>query len=133
MDKVVADTNIYISSILFGGKPEKLLKMAEAGTIQLFISSSILHEITGVLRRKFDWNSYQISKAESYIRFISFSVVPSERIAIIEKDYTDNRVLECAVEAAASHIVTGDTRHLLPLEEFRGIKILTVAAFFSNY
>lgn len=42
------------------------------------------------------------------------------------EDPEDNRVLECALEAEADYIVSGD-HHLLSLEEFRGIKIVRAA------
>ena len=48
MIKVVVDTNVYISAILFGGKPEEVRRLAREGKIQLFISENILSEIAGV-------------------------------------------------------------------------------------
>ena len=43
--------------------------------------------------------------------------------AIVEKD-SDNRILECAVEARADYLITGDTKHLLPLKRFKGVRIV---------
>jgi len=54
MLKVVADTNIYISAILFKGKPEKIRKLAREKKIKLLISEVILAEIAGILKRKFN-------------------------------------------------------------------------------
>ncbi len=42
-------------------------------------------------------------------------------------DRKDDKILECAVEGQATHIVTGDRQHLLPLRQFRGIEIVTPA------
>ena len=42
---------------------------------------------------------------------------------------TDNKVVECAVAAGATHLVTGDRRHLLPLKSYQGIQILSPAEF----
>ncbi len=39
------------------------------------------------------------------------------------------RILECALAAKSDFIVTGDTRHLLPIGTFAGIRILQVAEF----
>lgn len=44
-------------------------------------------------------------------------------------DPDDNFVLECAVNGSATHIVTGDKKHLLPLGSFRGIPIVPPAEF----
>lgn len=53
MPKVVADTNIYISAILFGGKPEEIRNLARKRKIELLISEAILAQIARVLKRKF--------------------------------------------------------------------------------
>lgn len=47
--KVVLDTNVYISAILFGGKPERIINMARSGEIELLISPDILAEVARVL------------------------------------------------------------------------------------
>ena len=51
--KVVADTNVYVSAIIFGGKPQTILDLAQDGQIELFISDAIVAEITRILRDKF--------------------------------------------------------------------------------
>jgi uncharacterized protein len=51
------------------------------------------------------------------------------RNTAVPGDPDDDKVLECAVMAGATHIVTGDRRHLLPLGTFQGIPILTAADF----
>jgi uncharacterized protein len=47
--RVTADTNVYISALNFGGMPERLLRLAKAGAIQLVISDAILAEVGKVL------------------------------------------------------------------------------------
>lgn len=49
---------------------------------------------------------------------------------VVEPDWADNRVLECAVAGEASYIITGDA-HLLQLKEYRGIVILTPVEFLT--
>jgi predicted nucleic acid-binding protein len=49
----------------------------------------------------------------------------------VEEDPDDDKVIECALVAGASHIVSGD-RHLLRLESFRGVSIQTPAAFLTG-
>jgi uncharacterized protein len=51
------------------------------------------------------------------------------RNTAVPGDPDDDKVVECAVIAGATHIVTGDRRHLLPLGTFQGIPILTAADF----
>lgn len=58
-------------------------------------------------------------------------VVPQQNISIIKRTPADNRVLECALEAGAKFIVTGDRKDLLSLGSFRGTLIISVAEFLS--
>ena len=47
-------------------------------------------------------------------------------------DHADNRILACAVQASANYLVTGDRRHLLPLEEHRGTRIVNAPQFLTT-
>jgi len=129
MLKVVADTNVYISAILFGGKPERLRVLARERRITLLVSEDILAEIALILKRKFDWPDTQIDYTLEGLRAITTLTTPREQLNIIADHEPDNRFLECAVEGKADFIVSGDKRHLLPVKEFRGIRIITVGAF----
>lgn len=129
MIRVVADTNIYISAILFGGKPEEIRKLARQGTIELLVSETILAEIAGVLKRKFGWSDWQISEVIKDIRSITTLITPVSALSVIKEDEPDNRVLECAAEGKAQYIVTGDKHHLQPLKAFRRTTILNPTQF----
>ncbi len=52
MSRVVADTNVLVSAIRFGGKPKQLLDLAADGHIDLTISEPILEETLRVLRAR---------------------------------------------------------------------------------
>ena len=127
--KVVLDTNIYISAILFGGNPERIRKLSKEKELEILISEAIIAEVAEVLRKKFNWESWQISQIIDDIRETATLVIPSQTLSIIKKDEDDNRILECAVEGKVQYIVSGDKRHLLPLKEYQGVKILAPAEF----
>lgn len=63
------------------------------------------------------------------IRNIASLVQPKEQITVITAKDDDNRILECAIEAQAEFLVTGDKEHLLPIRSYRGIKIVSPAQF----
>ena len=50
------------------------------------------------------------------------------RFNVIEEDPEDNVIIDCAVEGKIDYIITKD-KHLLNLNEFRGIKIVTPSDF----
>ncbi|MBN1694508.1 putative toxin-antitoxin system toxin component, PIN family [candidate division WOR-3 bacterium] len=133
MFKVVFDTNVLISAILFGGSPRKCLELAIEGEIELYISKEIISEIEGVLaREKFNIAEENIRYIISSLDSIAELVSPKIKLDIIKKDPQDNTLLECAIESEADFIISGDA-HLLELSEFRKIKILKPADFLKQY
>jgi putative PIN family toxin of toxin-antitoxin system len=132
MLKVVLDTNVLISATLFGGKPRKILEKAIRGEIRLCLSEPMLEELSGVLRRsKFDYSPEMIQFILTELMGIADFVNPSEMIDVVSEDPEDNRILECAVEAKANYIITGDS-HLLKLSRHLNIEILNATAFLEK-
>jgi putative PIN family toxin of toxin-antitoxin system len=130
---LVLDSNVYISSVLFGGKPRQIIEAALAGKIRLAISSSILEEIEGVLRgRKFKFPAAAAREVVSEIASLAEIFEPSGKISSIKADPADDRILECALAASAEAIISGDS-HLLTLETFRGIAVLSPADCLEKY
>ncbi len=129
MLKVVVDTNVLVSATLFGGNPEKILDLVEEGKIKILISEKILEEFREVLQEKFGFSLSMAELVASGIREISSLTAPTQRVNVIKEKEADNRVLECAIEGRTQYIVSGDTKHLQSLKEYRGIKILSPAEF----
>lgn len=101
MPRLVADTNIYVSALNFGGVAEEVLLLARQRRVELFVSAPILGETNDVLRRKFGWTPGRARDAIADIRGYTTVVHPKEKIAAVVNDEADNRILECAVEAKA--------------------------------
>ena len=120
MIKVVADTNVFISAILFGGMPEEIRRLAREGKIELLVSEIMIAEITGILKRKFNWSDWQISEAVKDITTYTTLITPTLTLSVIKEDEPDNRVLECASEGRAQFIVSGDEHHVQPPSPFAG-------------
>jgi len=127
--RVVLDTNVLISAIVFGGNPRKLLEAILRGEPKLFLCDYILNELNGVLKRpKFSFPPDVIRSIISELNSIGNIVTPSIRIRKIKEDPSDNRILECAVEANADYIISGDT-HLLNQKVFRNVKVISPADY----
>jgi putative PIN family toxin of toxin-antitoxin system len=123
-----ADTNVYISALVFAGVPGQFLKEAEAGHFSLAISDAILNEIWGVLRDKFAWSEAAIAETRSLLSGCTTLVQPAQSLDVVPDDPDDNRIIECAVAAGSRFIVTGD-EHLLRLGNYENIQILKVTDF----
>ena len=102
---VVLDSNIYVSALVFGGNPRTILELAEHGLFGVSVS----HPIKADVER------------------VAHPTNPQQTVSdCIDPD--DNRILECALEARAQAIVTGDN-HLLKLHPYGEISILTPKQF----
>jgi len=131
MTRVVFDTNIYISALITpGGRAEAAYVFALEGKIDLFTSIPILTETAKKLRDKFQWDDEKIAAAIRNISALATVRKPAKRLAILA-DTPDNRILECAVDAGADYIVTGD-KHLLNLASYGDTKIITLADFLKT-
>lgn len=124
---LVLDTNVIISALVSPGPPRTVVEACRASAAQMVTSDVLLAELAEVLRRKFLWPTDQVAILLDEMRSFAVVVVPATQVDEIERDTADNRVLECAFEARADYIVSGDTRHLIPLGEYRGIPIVSPA------
>ena len=129
--RVVLDTNVVVSGLNFPGNERLVLELARRGRFESFLSPFILQEVADVLVRKFRWSEERSSQAIRMLRDTAAMIEPRLLPQVIEANEADNRILECAVEAAADYLITGDRRHLLPLGEHRGIRILNAPRFLS--
>lgn len=96
----------------------------------------MLKELEKVLKRnkfskKLEGRENTVEKAVAKIALIATIVEPERKMHVIREDPADNRVLECAVSAKASAIISGDN-HLLRLKTFSGIDILTALEFIKQ-
>ncbi len=130
--RVVLDTNVVISGLLFGGPPRQVLERALEGSIELFTSPPLEEELERVLRMKFPSALSAIHETLAALQEVTTPVVPRRAVSAIPEDPSDNRVLECALAARADAILSGD-HHLLRHQKFRAIPILTPQAFLIHW
>lgn len=131
MIRVVLDTNVYISALMFGGLPGLLLDLALVKSFLVLISPALLEELDEKLRLKFGIASEDMAIIHTKLETFTEIVRPTISLQVVEDDPDDDRVLECAIQGRADFIVTGD-RHLLKLSTYKGIPILTVRRFLEQ-
>ena len=130
--KAVFDTNIFISAFVIpGSQGDQAFLLARRKRFDLYTSVAILTETANKLREKFDQSEDDIKLALRLISRAAKVLQPAARLKVLS-DGPDNRILECAVEAGADIIVTGD-RHLLKLKKFQNIPIIRLADFLRMF
>jgi putative PIN family toxin of toxin-antitoxin system len=125
----VFDTNILFSGLGWRGKAHQCLMAAREGIVESVTCQEILAELEAVLRLKRNMPEDDIVEAVNEILLFSRVVQIANTLTGVVSDPEDHKVLECAVVGGASHIVTGDRRHLLPLGSYQGIAIVSAADF----
>ncbi len=129
--KVVFDTNILVSALVFpGGQGEAALRRIVEEQDQLVISKPVLDQLLGVLGRKFARDAEELAHAAVYLSELGVLVKPRQKLRAV-KDEPDNRILECAIAGHADAIVTGD-KALLALHEFRGVRIISLREYMDE-
>jgi|ERR1700680_1324326 len=112
--RVVLDTNVYISGLVFGDIPAKLLELAVGAAFILCVSPALREEVVQTLMEKFQWTDQQIELGCGPLWQVAVQVKPAVSLAVIAADPDDDRILECALAGEADIIVTGDD-HLVNL------------------
>jgi putative PIN family toxin of toxin-antitoxin system len=134
---VVADTNLLVSAFLARSAdttPRRAFRLAHK-RFRLCLSSAMLDELHDVLARpKFRRLGASVESIALFLALIeevATVVVPDRRVTDC-RDPADNMVLEAALAGSAEAIVTGDA-DLLALDPWRGIAILSPAAFVARF
>ena len=131
MLRVVADTNVFISALMFGGVPGAFLDLALLPSFTLVTSPGLLDELDEKLRVKFGVSDSDAALIRARLEATALVVEPEVVLADVKDDPDDDRVLECAITGKADYIVSGD-RHLLKLGAYQGIPILSVRQFMDS-
>ena len=130
--RVVLDTNILISGLLFGGPPLEILSLAEASAIEVVTADAALGELLDVLGRpklsgRLDALGVTPSQAVFRYRRIAILVEPGQLPKICSDD-SDNLFIAIAVAGSAEIIVSGDS-HLLDCSDVSPVPVVTPSQF----
>jgi len=128
--KVVVDTNVAVSGLLWEGPPNDILKWARDGVLVLVACQETVKELARILQyKKFQSRLSMIGMSADevtayYMILVRFVPNPKELPKVIPEDPLDSLFLALASESKAQLIVSGD-HHLLGLASHRGIQIVT--------
>jgi len=126
MQKVVIDTNIFVSGLLDSKSSSNfIIELFLQNKFTLLITHPVLRELREILTRK-PLSRLANRPVDEFLTLLerqAKKVSPGEKVRIIKDDPEDNKFLECALAGKADFIISGD-HHLLSLRKFRGISIL---------
>lgn len=127
--RIVLDTNVAISALLWGGAPTRLFAAEKNSGLNFWSSEPLLAELERTLwRRKFykriEASRFSVSDLVSLYaeRVSQVRPLPVPRVA---PDPDDDVVIGTALAARAELVVTGDKK-FLSVGEYKSIRIVTV-------
>ena len=130
--RLVLDTNVVVSALLWRGKPYQLLEaIRQRSNWQIYSSSALLEELADVLTRPSATKRLALIDKQAQELLLDFiasveivRAMPLPRPVCRDPD--DDEVLALAAAASADLIVSGDN-DLLVLEQFEGVPIVNAA------
>jgi putative PIN family toxin of toxin-antitoxin system len=131
--KVVLDANVWISALLWGGKPAEIVKAAEKKQFVILLSEEIAGEISQVLAYPRIARVYQAASlrrediVEAVLKIGKFVQV-TRKVSVVVEHPADDKFIECALAGSAEYIVSGD-KHLLKVGSYKKTQVLSVNEF----
>ena len=132
--RVVLDTNVLISALLFRGELSRIVGLWKKGKIVPLISKETFEELRTVL----EYPKFSLSRAERE-SLIEHEILPFFEVVSVSKhvkgacrDPGDDKFLSCALSANADGIVTGD-KDLSDLRIYQSIKIMQASNFIKMF
>lgn len=131
--RVIIDTNVLISGIFWSGIPHQILQLWKSGKLELVISLDILeeyHRVAETISKKFP--QIDISTILELISLHSVMVDISKPYPKITADPDDDKFMVCAEASNTEIVISGDS-HLLDVNGYKGIQVLTPRQFIKQF
>lgn len=126
--RIVIDTNVWLSGLVYGGEPGRILKAFAGADILVVVSEELLSELRNKVTHKFPLFIPRLSLLEASIRKDAILVRLGTHPVAASRDPKDNMVLETAFVGRCGYVVSGD-KDLLILKSYEGIQIVKPAEF----
>lgn len=132
--KIVLDTNVLVSALLFKGELSSLVDLWKQGDIIPVFSRETFREFKTVLGYpKFSLTAQEIKMLieEEVLPFFEIIEI-ADKVRRICRDPDDDKFLACAVSTAADFIVSGD-KDLLDIRKYKSVRIISASEFLKMF
>jgi len=132
--RVVLDTSVIISALLFRGDLSRMVTLWQRGRITPVISKETFDELVTVLKYPtFSLSSDEVKALMENEILPFFEIVESDKgFRGVCRDPDDDKFISCAISARARYIVSGD-KDLSELKKYKTVKIITPAQFLRMF
>lgn len=125
---------MLVSAFIAAGPPSRLLEEAIDARLELVLLEPVIAELERILTEKLGFDSQRWREVESLLGELAVEsvVAPVEAAKAVTGDLDDDLILACAIAAKVEVLVSGDHKHLLPVGERGGVRILTPQALLAE-
>lgn len=115
------------------GPPRRVLEVIADGAAELILPEPVPAELRRVLGEKLGVSDESIEEIIELLGELApeLAKVP-RRVEGVSGDRSDDRILGAAITAGAEILISGDTKHLLPLGRHRSMRILKPQEFLAE-
>ena len=111
-----------------------MIEEAIDGRLELVLAQPAMVELERILTGKLGFKPQRWRGVEELL--LDLAVEPAPAPAPLPEAVTgdpdDDQILACAIEAGVDALVSGDRRHLVPVGEHRGVRVLTPQALLAE-
>jgi putative PIN family toxin of toxin-antitoxin system len=127
--KVFFDTNVYIAEAILGGGAERMLDATQRASWRTFSCRTVLEEVRRVLVDRLDFSERFAVLTQARILRHAVLVEPGASRHQVPQDPNDSPILIAALAAGVDYLVSNDA-HLLDLDPFEGMRIVSMDAYY---
>ena len=135
---ILVDTNVFVGACMGVGASAKVVELCLRGDLQPVMGASLLAEYEDVLNRDALFENCRLNLAQQEELLDIFLSVCQWRHTYFSwrpnlRDEGDNHIVELAVAAAVSHVITWNTRDFAAMElRFPALKFISPPQFLKE-
>ena len=128
--KIFFDTNVYVAEALLGDAAAEIVAATERASWRIYASVYLLDELERVMTEELECSSRLAALSRRRIIRRSEMVEPGTSRHGVSADVKDTPILCAAIDAGVDYLVTND-RHLLDLNPYEGLRIVSMTEFYG--
>ncbi len=128
--KIFFDTNMYVAEALLGEAAEEMLAATAGVSWRMYGSTHVLDELQRVMTEELGFSQRLASLSRRRIIRRATMVAPGASRHGVPQDAKDSPVLCAALDAGVDYLVTND-HHLLELDPYEGLRIVSMTEYYG--
>jgi putative PIN family toxin of toxin-antitoxin system len=126
--RVVIDSNVWLSGLVFGGKPGKIIELFIDEAILVIVSEELISELRRKITQRFPLFIPHLDLLEASLRKDTVMVKLGSQTVTVSRDPDDDKFIETALLGECQYIISGD-KDLLAIRSYKNIRIIKPAEF----